>query len=76
MTDTPGTNDPDMDAATWIAGFRKEAEKNTQPIHMVLVAFKANTRPDRGQMYDLLSVFEAIANFDPRNIGVIFTFCD
>ena len=27
VTDTPGTNDPDMDIATWIAGFRKEAEK-------------------------------------------------
>ena len=27
VIDTPGTNDPDMDIATWIASFKKEAAK-------------------------------------------------
>lgn len=73
VIDTPGTCNINMDDSTWMAFI---AEQNSEPIHMVLVAFRASARPYIGQQEDLLTVFEAISNLDARNVGVIFTFCD
>ena len=76
VIDSPGMNDCDMDMTTWLATFKKAAKIETEPIHLVICAYKAEFRPSSQDKNNLVTIVEIIKGLSPDNLGLLFTFCD
>ena len=76
VTDTPGTNDPELSLTKWIRLLRGEAKNRFKGIDLALVVFESKPRPSTQDKSDWKTVAEALRHANPNTIAIVFTKCD